>query len=499
MPATDVMPSSQVDPQLLLRLLGLAAQRATGTPQAPGTAAPAGMTQARTSAAPDATAAAVTGTAPQPEPRNASPFGMTRGVADRTAAPSADQASTANGTPARPQNAAPAGMTRSQSSEARTPFGGVVATGAQPTPQNPASRNAANPDRPDAPALSANRTPAASEPGNVPPGPMNAPVLSEERYNEQHPLAPNPNPYKVPGIVPRLMAALSGAFATLGGNRAAGQALIDRFLNQQEALREADLNYPQTAEEARHKAYMETLEGEKGATDIENTRQELADRRAAAQRQPTGPSLDQQYADAIEKGDQAGAAKALEGIKNEAGAKTRPVIETLSQRYADAVEKGDQPLAEKLLEGLHALTKATTKEPAGRGGPTSEGGMAYADWRRENPRAPVSDYFKLKNQPKDDATRAKNLDALRKEREQISRDFNSRITDIRTDPAQAKDLEKQRDQQLSVYDRQIHNFEAGYREGDTIPYPGTPSGYAKITRIRPDGMLEVVPAQAPRK
>lgn len=218
MAVTDAMPSSQVDPQLLLRLLGLAAQRATGTPQGPGTPTPAGMTQAKTNAAPDATAAATTGTDPQSGPRNASPFGMTRGFADQTAP--------ANGTPARPQNAAPAGMTRSQSSEARTPLGGVVATGSQPTPQNPASPNAPNPDKPDASAMALNKTDAAGEPGNSLANPS---ALSESEYDRRHPIAPNPNPYQQPGIIPRLMAGLSGAFATLGGNRAAGQAILDRY------------------------------------------------------------------------------------------------------------------------------------------------------------------------------------------------------------------------------------------------------------------------------
>src|SRR6185437_5277341 len=244
---------------------------------------------------------------------------------------------------------------------------------------------------------------------------------------------------------------------------------------------------PERNAAAAHQAYMTAIEGAKGPLSIEEMQQELADRRAAAKVKPTGPNLDQQYADAIESGDQAAADKALAAIKAQSGAKARPVIETLAQRYADAVDSGDTARAEKLLSGLHAMTKAQTKEPTPRA-PTSEGGMMYSDWRRTNPKAPISDYFKLKNAPKDEAATEKNLDSLRKERETVQKDFEARITGITTSPEDATRLRTEEQNQLATYDRHIHNFEQGYKAGDVIPYK---DGNVKITRINPDGTLQV--------
>ena len=467
MAQADMAPNLGGDPMALVLLRLLAGRNAPGagepTPQAPAgatspqsrPAVPAGMTQA------GSTAPAPSG-APQPGPRSASPLGMTR-----------------------PQR------------ELTTPRGGVIAgPGTRPTPSNPASPMAVNPEKPEAPTLGDNKTGAAGETGNQPPGSLNAPVISERQYDQQNPL-PDHTPYQEPSLEKRMLMGLFTGMMAAGGNREGANEMLMHYLDQNEKNLLAEKGYPAKAAATQHKGYMDYV---KTQGDIAGAGQKnaQADADEALARKRGEVTLDQQYANAIEKGDQAAADRALAAIKNESAATARPTIETLSQRYADAVESGDTVKAEKLLAGLRALTKATTKTPANRT-PSSEGGMAYADWRRENPHAPVSDYFKLKNSPRDEATQAKNLDSLRKEREQIARDYNAKITDIRTDPAEAKRLQAERDHELGTYDRQIHNFEQGYREGDVIPYAGTSSGFAKITRIRPDGMLEVVPAEAPKK
>lgn len=308
---------------------------------------------------------------------------------------------------------------------------------------------------------------------------------SESAWTAAHP-TPQQQPYVEPDLKRRMLMGLFAGMQNLG-KPGSGNEELNQYLNRIYQGEESNRTLPERNAAAAHQAYMTAVEGAKGPLSIEEMQQTLADRRAAAKVKPTGPTLDQQYADAIEGGDQAAADKALTAIKAQSGAKARPVIETLAQRYADAVDSGDTARAEKLLSGLHAMTKAQTKEPTPRA-PTSEGGMMYSDWRRTNPQAPISDYFKLKNAPKDEAATEKNLDSLRKERETVQKDFEARITGITTSPEDAARLRTEEQQQLAVFDRQIHNFQAGYREDDVIPYK---DGYVKITRINPDGTLQV--------
>jgi hypothetical protein len=308
---------------------------------------------------------------------------------------------------------------------------------------------------------------------------------SESAWTAAHP-SPQQQPYAVPDLKHRMLEGLFSGMMNLG-TPGSGNEMLKQYLNRIYRGEERNRTAPADQAAAAHQAYMNAVEGAKGPLSIEEMQQTLADRRAAAKVKPTGPNLDQQFADAIEGNDQAAADKALAAIKAQSGAKARPVIETLSQRYADAIESGDTARAEKLLAGLHAMTKAQTKEAAPRA-PTSEGGMMYSDWRRDNPKAPISDYFKLKNAPKDEAATVKNLDSLRKERETVQKDFEARITGITTSPEDATRLRTEEQQQLAVFDRQIHNFQAGYREGDVIPYQ---DGNVKITRINPDGTLQV--------
>lgn len=477
MPATDVMPSSQVDPLALLRLLGLAAQQATGTPQRPGTPAPAGMTQARTGAAPDATAAATTGTAPQPGPRNASPFGMTRGVAGQTAPPGA-----ANGTPSRPQNAAPAGMTRPQYSEGRTPLGGVVATGAQPTPQNPASPHAAAPDKPDAAAMALNKTEAASEPGNVSQGPVSAPVLSEQDWNKANP-APVHTPFVPAGIGGRLLA---GLFAGLTGirDKEGSNEQLDRFLNQQQQGMEREEDYPEKSAAAQHDAYMRYVEGTEGPLNVQKTQAETRAADALAeQRERDRSTLETQYADAIGRGDKARAANLLGAIKDLTTAQTKETDREPRARtpYDDwRQENPDSPVSDWL--DLQNKERAAAPRSSGRATP-------FSTWRSQNPNSPIEDWFKVSK----GSGSEHDVDALEKERDAVSRSYNAKLYDVATDPAQTQQIQQERDARIKTYDRLIHNAQNGYSVGSVID---TPKGKVKITGIRPDGMLEVVPAGA---
>jgi len=308
---------------------------------------------------------------------------------------------------------------------------------------------------------------------------------SESAWTAAHP-TPQQQPYVEPDLKHRMLMGLFAGMQNVG-QPGSGSEVMQQYMNRIYQGEDRNRTAPADQAAAAHQAYMTAVEGAKGPLSIENMQQQLADRRAAAQRVKPGPTLAQQYADAIESGDQAGAEKALTAIKAQSGASAKPIIETLAQRYADAVDAGDQPKADKYLEAIRAQSKAQVK-PVAPKVPTSEGGMAYADWRRENPNAPISNYFKLKNAPKDEAATEKNLDSLRKERETVQKDFEARITGITTSPQDVTRLRTEEEQQLAVFDRQIHNFQAGYREGDVIPYK---DGHVKITRINPDGTLQV--------
>jgi len=311
--------------------------------------------------------------------------------------------------------------------------------------------------------------------------------LSEAAYTEANP-GPQQQPYVEPDLKHRMLQGLFAGMMNVG-QRGSGNQMLDQYMNRIYQGEERNRTAPADQAAAEHQRYQSYIQGQEGPLQIANLQQELADRRAAAKVKPTGPTLDQQYADAIETGDQPGAEKALSAIKAQAGASAKPIIETLAQRYADAVDAGDQPKADKYLEAIRAQSKAQVK-PVAPKVPTSEGGMAYADWRRANPGKPVSDYFAIKNQPKDAAAQAKNLDDLRKERDTVQKNFESRITAVTTSPQDATRLQTEEQQELATYDRQIHNFEQGYREGDVVPYQGK---QMKITRILPDGRLQLEP------
>ena len=336
--------------------------------------------------------------------------------------------------------------------------------------------------------MSANRTEAASEPGN---NPANVPTLTEQQYDTQHPIAPNPHPYQRPGIMPRLAAGLSGAFATLEGNRGAGQALVDRYLNQQQALEQASENYPKAAADEQHKGYMDYLAGAKGPVDISHTEAETrAEDALADQRERDKETLQQQYATAIGKGDKAGAASLLGAIKDLTGAET----------------------------------KETDKQPRAH--------TPYDDWRAENPNAPVKDWLDLNREehpgktpagkgPKDYAVQKEQIekdkaDSLRKlesgrqwnaksgkyedplgvlpslteqqwesAKGDIQKEYQDRLHQLGAAPASQN--QKPGGADANVQKRLDYNKAHGYKVGTVIP---TPHGPRKITKIRDDGMLE---------
>ncbi|HVA94428.1 MAG TPA: hypothetical protein VNI36_05930 [Candidatus Dormibacteraeota bacterium] len=404
------------------------------------------------------------------------------------------------------QGASPAGMTQPQAAQ---PPGATAQTGipAMATAGNPPSPTGMTQPKPAAAAPNpAGMTRPASAGSVSHPGPTAGGLPqptgakkeavgtteegfpSESAWGAAHPTPQQP-PYVEPDLKHRMLMGLFSGMMNIG-DRGSGSQALNQYANRIYQGEQRNLNAPADAAAAAHQRYQSYIQGQEGPLQVANLQQQLSDRRAAAKLRPTGAPLAQQYADAVDSGDEAGAAKYLGAIKAQAGASAKPVIETLSQRYADAVDKGDTPRATKLLAGLQALTKAQTKAPAPKV-PTSEGGMMYADWRRENPRAPVSDYLGLKNEPKDAADRAKNLDDLRKERDAVQKTFEARITAVTTSPQDAQRLQGEEQQQLGTYDRQIHNFEQGYRVGDIVPYQNK---NMKISRILPDGRLQLEPA-----
>ncbi|MGC1107097.1 MAG: hypothetical protein WA876_11210 [Candidatus Acidiferrales bacterium] len=486
--------AAQVDPRLAI----LAALFGAGNAN-PGAAVPAGISPTPNGVAPTG----MTKGAPQPQPdagipatgNGAAPGGMTQPNA-AASTPSNPTSPTAASPGKAPADAGSVGALPLGAEALREAMLGRLSGGSQPGAGFPATANGTavspagmtKPQGPTAgglPLPSGAKTPQSAESTSDTPGVT--PLLSEQEYAAKNPGTPTA-PYIEPSLKQRM---LEGIFAAMmnQGQRGSGTQMENEYLNRIYQGEQQNKTQPAQDAAAAHQRYVSYMEGQKAPLEVQNEQQQLANARAAAGAKPEAPSLDQQYADAIEKGDQGGADKALAAIKNESGAKTRPVVETLAQRYADAVDSGDTGRAEKLLAGLQNMTKATTKPTAPKT-PTSEGGMTYADWRRENKNAPVSDYFKLKNQPKDDATQAKNLDDLRKERESVAKDYNAKITAITTSPADAAKLRTEAQDRLAVYDRQIHNFEQGYKEGDIVPYQGH---NMKITRILPDGRLQLEP------
>lgn len=388
----------------------------------------------------------------------------------------------ATGGAAPAQGTTPAGMTQPPAAAAAAPQPGG-------NPPAPAGITAAKPG----PTGGGAPLPANPKPSQAADPAAAAAPLSESDYTASNP-GPKTQPYVEPDMKHRMLQGLFAGMQNVG-QPGSGSQMLNQYLDRIYQGEERNRTAPADEAAAAHQRYMSYIEGQKGPLSVEDMQQELADRRAAAAVKPTGPNLEQQYADAIAKGDQSAADKALTAMKGEAGAKARPVIESLAQRYADAVEKGDTEMATRLLEGMRAQSKSLARPPAEHG-PTSEGGMAYADWRRQNPHAPVSDYFNLKNAPKDKATQAKNIDDLRKERDAVQKNFEARITAVTTSPEDAKRLQVEEQQQLGTYDRHIHNFEQGYKEGDVVPYTDPKTGKQgdyKITRILPDGRLQLTP------
>jgi len=410
--------------------------------------------------------------------------------------PGATQFPTTGGAPAA-QTTTPAGMTQPKSA-APAPAQSDPAAQAAPsqagmTQPKPAAAapNPAGMTRPASAGMASRPGPTA---GGLPQptgakkeavGTTDEGFPSESAWQAAHP-TPQQKPYVEPDLKHRMLMGLFAGMQNVG-QPGSGSEVMLQYMNRIYQGEEANRTLPETNAQAAHQAYMAAVEGAKGPLSIEDMQQTLANRRADASVKKPGPTLAQQYSDAIGSGDQAAADKALAAIKAQSGATAKPIIETLAQRYSDAVDSGDQAKADKYLEAIRAQSRAQAK-PGAPKVPTSEGGMMYADWRRENPKAPISDYFKLKNAPKDEAATEKNLDSLRKERETVQKDFEARITGITTSPEDAARLRKEEQQQLAVFDRQIHNFQAGYREDDVIPYQG---GSVKITRINPDGTLQV--------
>lgn len=312
------------------------------------------------------------------------------------------------------------------------------------------------------------------------------PFPSEAEYNAKNP-APQEKPYVEPDLKHRLLEGIFAGMMNVG-QRGSGNEVLNKYLDSISQGEEANKTLPQRNAAAAHQAYMTAAEGAKAPLDIASMQQELENRRKQAAAKPQAPTVEQQYADAIASGDEAGAQKALAAIKSESGAKAKPIIESLAQRYADAVEKGDTQMAERLLEGMRAQSKAVERP---------EKQTPFDVWRQQNPHAPISDWLKLQGEQKDEAASQKNLDALRRERETVAKDYEARITSITTSPDDAARLRTEEQQRLATYDRQIHNFEQGYKEGDIVPYTDPKTGKQadyKIKRILPDGRLQLEPA-----
>ena len=226
---------------------------------------------------------------------------------------------------------------------------------AMATPSNPASTTTPSPSENSPSSTLANKTAAAGDPGNTPPAPMNAPALSEAQYNAQNP-APAHTPYKEPGLGSRMLMGLFSGMQAFGKDPQAGPAMLDRYLNQIQQKGQEEKNYPQASADQAHQKYMTYMEGQKAPLEVQNEQQELANRRLEMQKTTDARTLQQQYSDAVRTGDTKQATSLLGAIKDLTGAETKP-----SERM-----------------------------------PTP-----YADWRTENPHAPVEDWVRLQTEQKE--------------------------------------------------------------------------------------------------